>query len=141
MIPEQESDAGAEWTVIALLLAAAAAAVMFVLIYVLDIGHSTQFLGLALGASFGLIAAALLVVSRRLVPQENLAEDYSEPETDPEHREEQEQLLQVVRESGNRLTRRKLLGGASITAGRGARRRSDRAGGVARPGARHRLAL
>ena len=77
MVPEQESDAGAEWTVIALLLAAAAAAVMFVLIYVLDLGHSTQFLGLALGASFGLIAAALIVVSRRLVPQENLAEDYS----------------------------------------------------------------
>lgn len=117
VIPEQESDAGAEWAVIALLLAAAAAAVMFLLVYVLDIGHSTQFLGLALGTSFGLIAVALVIVSRRLVPQEDQAEDYPETETDPEHREEQEQLLQVVRESGSRVTRRKLLGGAGVAAG------------------------
>jgi ubiquinol-cytochrome c reductase iron-sulfur subunit len=117
IVPEQESDAGAEWTVIALLLAAAGAAVMFLLIYVLDIGHSTQFLGLALGTSFGLIAAALTIISKRLVPQEDLAEDYPEPEKRAEHREEQEQLLQVVHESGNRITRRKLLGGAGVAAG------------------------
>ncbi len=117
VVPEQESDAGAEWTVIALLLAAAAAAVMFLLIYILDLANSTQFLGLALGTSFGLIAVALVIVSKRLVPQENEAEDYPVPETDSEHREEREELLQVVRESGNRVTRRKLLGGAGVAAG------------------------
>jgi ubiquinol-cytochrome c reductase iron-sulfur subunit len=117
IVPEQESDARAEWTVFALLLAATAAAVVFLLVYVLDIGHNTQFLGLAMGAALSLIAAALLVTARRLVPEEHNEEDYSEPVKRAEHREEEEQLLQVVRESGNRLTRRKLIGGAGVTAG------------------------
>jgi ubiquinol-cytochrome c reductase iron-sulfur subunit len=116
-VPEQDPASRAEWTVIALLLGAAAAAVMFVLIYVLDIGHSTQFLGLSMGAALGLIAAALIVSSRKLVPVEENEEEYSEPTKRGEHRSEEEKLLQVVHESGTRLTRRKLIGGAGALAG------------------------
>jgi ubiquinol-cytochrome c reductase iron-sulfur subunit len=116
-VPEQESDARAEWTVIFLLLAATAAAVMSLLVYVLDLGGSTQLLGLTLGTSLALIAAALIVASKRLVPIEHNEEDYSEPAGRSEHREDEEKLLQIAHESGNRVTRRKLIGGAGAAAG------------------------
>ncbi len=117
IVPEQESDARAEWAVALLLFGATAAAVMFLLIYILDLGHSTQLLGLSLGVAFALIAAALVIASRRLVPIESNAEEYSEPVKRGEHREGEEQVLQIVSESGNRVTRRKLIGGAGAAAG------------------------
>jgi ubiquinol-cytochrome c reductase iron-sulfur subunit len=117
VVPEQGSDSRAEWAVIALLLGAAAAGVMFVVVYVLDFAHSTQFLGLALGAALGLIAAALIVASKRLVPVEESEEDYPEPGGRAAHREDEEEVLQIVRESGDRMTRRKLIGGAGAAAG------------------------
>ena len=80
-VPEQESNSRAEWVVVLLLLGGAAAAVIFILIYALDIAHNTQFLGLALGVSLGLIAAALMVAARKLVPVEQVEEDYSEPKS------------------------------------------------------------
>ncbi|HZP73227.1 MAG TPA: hypothetical protein VFA97_07620, partial [Gaiellaceae bacterium] len=75
--------------------------------------HETQWLGLALGGSFVFIGAALVVTGRQLVVTEELEEDYP-PE---EHPEEQEQLVQIIEESGSRITRRRLfmlsLGGAA----------------------------
>src|SRR6185503_12302296 len=63
----------------------------------------TQLLGLALGLAFVFLAAALVVTAERLVPNEELEEDYPEHE----HPDEHERIAQVVDESG--LTRRRLF--------------------------------
>jgi ubiquinol-cytochrome c reductase iron-sulfur subunit len=103
---------------IAFLLFACAAAcgVAFPVIYAVDsIPNQTQFLGLALGLCFGFIAAACIVIAKRLVVTEELEEDYAPAS----HPEEQENVEQIVEESGDRFTRKRLLvvaGGAAGTA-------------------------
>jgi ubiquinol-cytochrome c reductase iron-sulfur subunit len=96
--------ADAELLAIALLLAASAAAIAFVVVYVLDrLPAQTQLLGLTLGLAFAFLAAALVVTAKRLIPDEELEDDYAENE----HPAEQERIVQVVEESG--LTRRRLF--------------------------------
>ena len=91
----------AELLVVLLLLAAAGCAAAFIVFYAIeDLPSDTQFFGLALGLCFAFLAAAFIVASRRLVPIEEIEEEYPE-----EHPEEQENLELVVRESGNRITR------------------------------------
>ena len=114
IVAEGEPDRGAEVAVIVLLLAAAACAVMFVVIYAAQWGNETQLLGLALGCSLGLLALALIVAAKRLIVTEQLEEDYPDPGGDPA---EQEALDQIVRESGSRITRKRLLAGAAGAAG------------------------
>jgi ubiquinol-cytochrome c reductase iron-sulfur subunit len=68
-----------------------------------------------LGLAFAALAAALLVLAKRLTPDEEL----SEPYPGLEHVEEQAELDQLVAESGARITRKRLLlaaGGAAGTA-------------------------
>jgi ubiquinol-cytochrome c reductase iron-sulfur subunit len=99
-------DPRAEWLVLALLLAAALSAAGFVVVYAFnDLGHQTQYLGLALGLALAFVAAALIVVAKRLVVTEELEEDYPVPG----HPETQEELEQLVAESGDRFTRKRLL--------------------------------
>ena len=105
-----EPQPGAELVVIALLLLAACSAVLFVVLYGID--ASTPALGGALAGALGLIAAALIVTGKRLVVEEELPEEYPEP-----HPSEQEDVNRIVRESGSRITRKKLLGAAAGTAG------------------------
>jgi len=94
----------AELLAIGLLFAASLCGLAFVVIYVLDrLPAHTQLLGLALGLAFVFLAAALVVTAKRLVPNEELEEDYPEHE----HPDEQERIAQVVDESG--LTRRRLF--------------------------------
>jgi ubiquinol-cytochrome c reductase iron-sulfur subunit len=100
----------AELAVIALLVLAAACAAGFVVAYALS--GSTQLLGVTLGGALALIAAALIVTGKRLVVSERLAERYPEP--DPEAAQE---VAQIVRESGSRLTRKRLLAAAAGAAG------------------------
>lgn len=100
-------DPAAELIVAGLLVLTALAAALFVVAYALD--WSNQALGGALGGSLALLAAALIVTSKRLVVTEEIPEEYPEEE-DPE---EQEKIVQIVRESGGRLTRKRLLGAAS----------------------------
>ncbi|MFL5865718.1 MAG: ubiquinol-cytochrome c reductase iron-sulfur subunit [Thermoleophilaceae bacterium] len=103
----------AELAVVALLLCAAGCAVAFIVFYAIEgLPSHTQYLGLALGLCFAFLSAALIVTSRRLVPIEDVEEDY--PQEDPE---EQEQVEEIVRESGSRITRKKLLTGAAAAAG------------------------
>jgi ubiquinol-cytochrome c reductase iron-sulfur subunit len=103
----------AELLVVVLLLGAAACAGAFVVFYAIeDLPSHTQLFGLALGLCFAFLSAAFLVTSRRLVPIEEIEEDYPQ-----EHTTEQEKLEQVVRESGNRITRKRLLAAAAATAG------------------------
>jgi ubiquinol-cytochrome c reductase iron-sulfur subunit len=101
-----------ELVVVGLLLLSAVFAVAFVVVFALDrLSSQTQYLGLALGLSLLSLSAACIVGARHLVVTEQVAEDYPEP-----HPEEQEELAQIVEESGSRVTRKKLLGGAAVVA-------------------------
>jgi ubiquinol-cytochrome c reductase iron-sulfur subunit len=99
----------AELVVIALLLLAALASAAFVVFY--GVGFSTQVLGVTLAGALALIAAALIVASRALVVTEEIPETYPLP-----HPEAQEEVAEVVRQSGTRITRKRLLGAAAGTA-------------------------
>jgi ubiquinol-cytochrome c reductase iron-sulfur subunit len=112
IVPEGDPDRRAEGIVIFLLFAAAACAVVFVLVYVLEWEHQTQLLGLSLGVSLALIAAALIVIGKRLVVTEELEESYSY-----EDRGEQEAVTEIVEQSASRFTRKRMLAGAAGAAG------------------------
>ena len=109
-------DRQAESLVVVLFLCAVACGAAFPVVYAVNaIPRQTQFLGLSLGLCFGFIAAACIVISKRLVVSEELDEEYGVPE----HPEEQERLEQIVEESGERITRKRLFvvaGGAAGTA-------------------------
>ncbi len=106
VVPPGTPSPGAELAVLVLLAVAALCAAGFIAIYALDgLDHQTQYLGLAIGLAFVCFGAAMIVTAKRLVVTEEIVEDYPEPE----HPEEQETLLQVVEESGDRLTRRRLF--------------------------------
>ncbi len=137
IVPEGEPSRRAETVVICLLLGAAACALMFVVVYALDWPHQTQYLGICLGAALALIAAALIVTGEKLIVTEELEEDYP-PLGDPE---EEAKVEQIVAESGSRLTRKRLLGGAAGLAGGALGAALDRPRRLARPGARHRVPL
>lgn len=103
----------AEWVVVVLLICAAGCAGAFVVFYAIDdLPSQTQLFGLALGLCFACLSAAFILASRRLVPIEELEEEYPE-----EHPAEQEELEQVVRESGTRISRKRLLAAAAATTG------------------------
>jgi ubiquinol-cytochrome c reductase iron-sulfur subunit len=104
-----------ETAVAGLLLAAAVCSAGFVAVYALgSIPHRTQFLGLSLGLAFALLAAALILFSKRLVPQEQEEEPYPLPR---EHEHDEEAIEQLVAESGTLLTRKRLLLGSAGAAG------------------------
>ena len=103
----------AELLVVVLLLGAAACATAFIAFYAIeDLPSDTQLMGLALGLCFAFLSAAFIVASRRLVPIEEVEEEYPQ-----EHTTEQGELEQVVRESGTRITRKRLLAAAAATTG------------------------
>jgi ubiquinol-cytochrome c reductase iron-sulfur subunit len=116
IVPEGEPDRPAETVVIVLLVAATLAAAAFIAIYATGgLPNTTQMLGGALGVSLGCIAAALIIIGRRLVVTEELEEDYPQAE----HPEARDEVAQLVEESGSRFTRKRLLiaaGGAAATA-------------------------
>jgi ubiquinol-cytochrome c reductase iron-sulfur subunit len=96
------------WELVALLclLATAVCAVAFIVVYVLDrISNQTQWLGLSLGLAFVFLAAALIVAAKHLIVTEELEDNYPLVE----HPDEQETVAQVVDESGDRLSRRRLF--------------------------------
>jgi ubiquinol-cytochrome c reductase iron-sulfur subunit len=115
LVPAGFPDRRAENVAVALFLAAAACAVAFVVVYALeDIPSLTQFLGLSLGLAFAFVAAACVVIAKRLVVTEENEEEYGVT-----HPEELEKVEQLVDESGDRITRKRLLvlaGGAAGTA-------------------------
>jgi ubiquinol-cytochrome c reductase iron-sulfur subunit len=96
------------WELVALLLLGATAicAAGFIVVYALDrLPRQTQLLGLSLGLAFMFLAAALIVTGKHLIVTEELEDDYPAIE----HPEEQETVAQLVEESGDRLTRRRLF--------------------------------
>lgn len=109
IVPKGPPERGAENLVLILLAISVLWAAGFVVTYaefpVDDL--PTELLGICLGFSLLFGAAALVVVARRLVVDEELEEDYP-----TEHPREQSEIAQIVHESGSRFTRKRLLMGA-----------------------------
>jgi ubiquinol-cytochrome c reductase iron-sulfur subunit len=108
-----EPSPRAELALLALLGCASACAVGFVVIYALDLSRLTQWLGLALGLMFAALAAAFVVLGHRLVPQEEIEEDYPPPEREHEQRD----VVDIVEQSGVRFTRKRLIKLAALGTG------------------------
>jgi ubiquinol-cytochrome c reductase iron-sulfur subunit len=105
--------ARAELLAVFLFLAAAICGAAFPVVYAVDsIPNQTQFLGLSLGLALGFLAAASIVIGKHVVTEE-LEDDYS-PHA---HVEEQEKVEQIVVESGERFTRKRLLVAGAGAAG------------------------
>jgi len=110
IVPPGPSSPRAELAVAALLLVAALFAVGFIVVYAVGGDwNRTQLQGITFGGALAFAAIALIAAGKHLVVEEELEEEYH----DPEHPEEQKKIEQIVDESGSRITRKKLL----ITAG------------------------
>ncbi len=106
IVPAGEPEPRAEGLLLVLLFLATVAAAAFIVVYALDrLSHQTQWLGLALGSAFGLLALACLVIAHRLVVTEELTEPYPKLETP----QAQDEIEQIVDESGSRFTRGRLV--------------------------------
>jgi ubiquinol-cytochrome c reductase iron-sulfur subunit len=112
-----------ELLIAALLGCSAIASVAFVVVYVE--GADTQALGASLGVALALLAAALLVASRRLFPDTPSAEErpeFAQPPEDPgvtvgPAAEESEEVAGEILSPTEAITRRRLLIGAAGAAG------------------------
>jgi len=112
LVPTGAPDRRAENIVLLLFGAATVCAIAVPVVYVWDaIPNQTQFLGLALGLALACISAACIVIAKRLVVTEELEEEYGLT-----HPDEEEAVEQLVDESGDRFTRKRLL----VVAGAGA---------------------
>ncbi len=107
------APAWAELLVVAVLLLVPVAALAFVALFVLD--PNTQLLGLALGAALALLACALVLAGRWLVPQETKVEQRPRL-ADPDAARE---VIEQAAEGVEGITRRRLLAGAAGVAGAG----------------------
>jgi len=118
VVPPGEPRPRAELWAIGCFVGSGLAAGAFIAFYALDrLPRQTQLMGGALGVSFCLLAAALIVTAKQLVVSERVEHDYPAVE----HPDEQETLVQLVEDSASRLTRRRLfklaLAGAGGTLG------------------------
>jgi ubiquinol-cytochrome c reductase iron-sulfur subunit len=107
-------DRRAENVVLVLLGIAALFALGFVVCYAefSPAGLPNELLGICLGLSLVFIGAALTVVAKRLVVTEELEDDYPR-----EHPEQQHEVIEIVHESGSRITRKRLLLAAGAATG------------------------
>ena len=107
LVPERPPNPRAELAVLLLLGLSGLSATTFVLFYAFasHLPATTQLFGLTLGGALVFLAAALIVVGLKLVPDEEVVEPYPPPE----HRGEQQVLVEVLDESGSRFSRRKLF--------------------------------
>jgi ubiquinol-cytochrome c reductase iron-sulfur subunit len=103
----------AELLVTALLALLPIAALCFVALFIFD--PDTQLLGLSLGAALAMLAGALALAGRWLVPQQTSVERRPRP-GDPD---EVERVVALGREGLEGITRRRLLLGAAGAAGAG----------------------
>jgi len=110
IVARAEPSPGAELLVAALLVAGGLCAALFVVLYAID--ASTQLLGLALGGALALIAAALIVLAKRVTVTEHLTEEYPQAKL-----EQADEVAQIVHESGDGITRKGLLIAAGGAAG------------------------
>ncbi len=108
IVAEAPPSPSSEFVVVLLLLCGAVCAIGFIAVYALDrLGATqTQLLGLSLGLAFAFCAAAAVVAAYRLVPNAEEREPYAQP---GEHHHDEEEIAQIADESGDRITRRRLL--------------------------------
>jgi ubiquinol-cytochrome c reductase iron-sulfur subunit len=111
IVEAAEPHPGAELVVAGLLLLSAASGVLAVVAY--GLAWSTQAFGGALAGALVLFAAALVVAAKTFIPTEDLDEEYPPVA----HPGAQRDVAQIVRESGDGITRKRLLGGAVGLAG------------------------
>jgi ubiquinol-cytochrome c reductase iron-sulfur subunit len=99
-------ERAAENAVLILLAIASLFAIGFVVTYAVFSPHAlpNELLGICLGMCFLFIAAAFAVIAKRLVVTEELEDEYPE-----EHPEQQQEVAEIIRESGSRITRKRLL--------------------------------
>jgi ubiquinol-cytochrome c reductase iron-sulfur subunit len=106
LVARKQPNERAELVVLALLGLSSLAAAAFLVVYGVDrIPGDTQLLGLSLGLALLLLAAALLVIGKTLVPEEELEHEYPPDE----HPEEQQEGAQMVDEATDGITRKRLL--------------------------------
>jgi quinol---cytochrome c reductase iron-sulfur subunit len=110
-----QSTARAELAVAAALIAAGLAGAGFVVVYLAD--GSTQAYGLTLGAAFCLLALALGIASKRVVPKETRVEPFEIPDEQDELAEEEAD--ERVESAAEGVTRRRAITGAAGVAGLG----------------------
>ncbi len=114
IVAEGPPERRAENLVLVLLGLATLFALGFVVTYALfsPAALPNELLGICLGGSCLFIGAALTVVAKRLVVTEELEDDYPE-----EHSKQQQEIAEIVRESGSRITRKRLLIAAGAATG------------------------
>jgi ubiquinol-cytochrome c reductase iron-sulfur subunit len=114
IVPAGSPQRRAENLVLAFLAGAVVCAAGFIFTYIIfsPADMPNALLGLSLGLCLVFIALAFTVVAKRLVVTEELEDDY--PEASPEA---QDEIAQMVRESGSRFTRKRVLLGASALTG------------------------
>jgi ubiquinol-cytochrome c reductase iron-sulfur subunit len=107
IVPAQPPNLAAELVVLLLLGLSSLGALGFILVYAFadSLPDETQLLGAALGLSLLFLAAALIVVGLKLVPTEELAEEYPPHE----HPHEQQVIAELMDESGTGFTRRRFF--------------------------------
>jgi ubiquinol-cytochrome c reductase iron-sulfur subunit len=113
IVPPGQPEPRAELATLFLFLAAAGCAIAFPVLYGLDVQPQTQVLGASLGLAFVFLAAACVLIGKRLVVTEEIEEEYSPLE----HPDEQAAVEQIVEESGARFTRRRLIKLGAAAAG------------------------
>jgi ubiquinol-cytochrome c reductase iron-sulfur subunit len=107
LVPALPPNPAAEVAVLALLGLSSLSALGFILIYAFadSLPAATPLLGTSIGLAFLFLAAALVVVGLKLVPTEEVAEEYP-PHA---HAGEQQVIAELVEESGTRFTRARLF--------------------------------
>jgi ubiquinol-cytochrome c reductase iron-sulfur subunit len=111
IVAKPDAHPRAELVVAGLFLLAAASAALAAVAY--GLGWSTQAFGGPLAAALGLLAIALIVAAKTFVPTEELDDEYP-PDANPEA---QGAVSQIVHESTDGITRKRLLGSAAGIAG------------------------
>lgn len=114
IVPAGTPERRAENAVLILLGLAVLAAAGFIVVYAVypTTTMPNELLGLCMGLCLAFIGGALTVVARRLVVTEELEDEYPDV-----HPDAQEEIVEIVRQSGSRITRKKLLMGAGAAAG------------------------
>lgn len=106
IVARRDPSARDELATLVLLGLSSLCAVAFIVVYAVDaIPADTQLLGLTIGLALGFLAAALVLIGKRLVPDEELEEPYP-PNTHPL---EEELVTQIVDEGVDGISRRRLL--------------------------------
>jgi ubiquinol-cytochrome c reductase iron-sulfur subunit len=113
IVPKGSPERGAENLVLVLLLLTTIFAAGFLFVYAWFNAPTmpNELLGISLAGAFACLGAGLLVIGKRLIVTEELDEEY--PGENPE---QQEEIVQIIHESGSRITRKRLLIGAGAAA-------------------------